>query len=471
MSTQQMVLATLAAAIATVSSGRAQQQSEEAPNLLVVVLDDVGVDMIGAYQEGTDVERTPTIDALARDGVRFTGAYTSPLCSPTRACIMTGRYGFRTGIGNVEEGKGHDLSIAEVTIPEVLDASGRGYSHAAIGKWHLSADLEAGSTAPNEAGFEHFAGALHNVTDYYDWEKTIDGEIVHTNEYITTDNADSAIEWIAGRTGPWCCYLAFNAVHSGLDGGHLYQDPPASLTSFDEQPARGVQPLQRKYLAILEALDRELDRLLDSLTPAVRDRTTILLIGDNGTPGQVTQAPFPKTHGKGSVHEGGIRVPLIVSGFGVPGRGVCKALVHSVDLFATVAALAGVDEAELASYLPAARTLDSKSLAPYLLDPTHPSIRKTAFAEWFTPNHDPDVSEAIVARRAIRNEQYKLIRHESPVRTRSAPPVVTEEIYDLAKDRFERCDLLRSGRNLSATERANLESLRAELARLLASGR
>lgn len=458
----------LVALLAAASPGLAQQAPAGSPNLLIVVLDDVGVDMIGAYGEGTAAERTPRIDDLARGGVRFTRAYTSPVCSPTRASVMTGRYGFRTGIGTVEEIGGFDLPLAEVTIPEVLDAGSRGYAHAAIGKWHLSADLEAGSTAPNDAGWQHFAGALHNVTDYYDWDKTIDGQVVHTTEYVTIDNADSAIEWIAARTGPWCCYLAYNAAHTGLSGGRIYQDPPASLTTFDEDPGRGIPPLQRKYLAILEALDHELGRVLDSLPADVRARTTILVLGDNGTPGQVTEAPFPKIHGKGTVHEGGIRVPLVIAGHGVARPGVCDALVHSVDLFATVAELAGVGPEELAGLLPAGRTLDSRSLVPYLADPDRASIRETAYAEWFTPNHDPAVSEEAAFNRAIRNDRYKLVRHE--VRTKSGWSVSAEAFYDLARDPYERSDLLSPWRALSRTERANLESLRAELARLAASG-
>ncbi len=470
MSTLRTTACAVVAALASFSSVQGQEPPHDPPNFLVVILDDVGVDMVGAYQEGTGVERTPTLDSLARSGVRFTRAYSSPVCSPTRACVMTGRYGFRTGIGTVEELGGHDLPLDEVTIPEALDATGRGYSHAAIGKWHLSSDLEAGSTAPNEAGFHHFAGALHNVVDYYDWDKTIDGEVVHTDGYITTDNADSAIEWIASRAGPWCCYLAFNAAHTGWSGGRLYQDPPPDLTTYDDEPGRPLPPMQRRYLAILEALDLELGRVLESLPPDVRERTTVLVLGDNGTPGQVTQRPFPMTHGKGTIHEGGIRVPLVVSGYGVAHPGVCDALVHSVDLFATVADLAGLDARELQALLPSGRTLDSVSLVPYLSDPAHASIRRTAFAEWFTPNHDPETSDRILANRAIRDPRYKLIRHEAAVPGCDGKPFVVEELFDLAADPYEQDDLLHGLRPLSATERARLEALRTELDRLLASG-
>ncbi|MHC5212741.1 MAG: sulfatase-like hydrolase/transferase, partial [Planctomycetota bacterium] len=163
--------------------------------------------------------------------------------------------------------------------------------------------------------------------------------------------------------------------------------PPSHLHSVDlsaaASPAETPTPY---YRAMVEALDTELGRLLDGLGPALQSRTTVVFLGDNGTPGEVSSRPFAKDHAKGTLYEGGVNVPLIVTGprVKVPGT-ESIALVSVTDLFATVAEIAKVDLGQTLPGVP----LDSRSLVPYLADPSAPPQRKVLFTELFHPNGQP----------------------------------------------------------------------------------
>jgi arylsulfatase A-like enzyme len=222
---------------------------------------------------------------------------------------------------------------------------------------------------------------------------------------------------------PWFCYLAFHAPHAPL------HEPPAELhhVVVDAAPKDRIGNAGRDrqlFRAMVEALDTEIGRVLDGLGDAL-DSTTVIVIGDNGTKASVASAPFDAQHAKGSVYEGGVLVPLIVAGPSVSRRGsVSDALVHAVDVFATVAELAGV---ALEAALPGVE-LDSQSLVPYLQDPARASRRDVLYTELFEPNgFGPRTSFA----RAIRDDRYKLIASSDG-----------DELYDLSVDPYEQTDLL-----------------------------
>ncbi len=354
-------------------------------NVLLVIADDLGVDMVPAYGEGTDLPVLPVIDSLAASGVLFRNAYVNPLCSPTRACLQTGRHSFRTGIGTViMESDEPVLPAGEVTLPEMLDAGTGGlHAHGLFGKWHLHSKEVGGFAGPNDAGWSHFAGSLLNLDargshGYYDWEKVTNGVAQQTAVYATTDTVDSALAWLAAASEPWLCCVAFNAPHGP------WHVPPAGLYTQDLSSAPPISVDPRPYYkAMAEALDSELGRLLSSIDPQVLARTTVIFIADNGTPGLVVAPPIDNCKAKGTVFEGGINVPLIVSGALVESPGTeCAALVHGVDVFATVAEIAGVN---LAATLPGT-TIDGLSLVRYLADPSLPSARPHNFAELYGPN-------------------------------------------------------------------------------------
>lgn len=425
---------TFLAALAAARSGAAQATGD---NLLIVIADDLGVDQVACYGEGTRTAPTPTIDALAASGVLFRNAWAHPLCSPTRAALHTGRRPFRTGIGTALAGANDPvLALAETTLPELVGAAG--HATALIGKWHLGTNGIGGALAPNAAGWSHFAGALAGaVPSYYQWVRVVDGTARMHTSYATSTSVDDALAWIGARSGPWLCVVAFHAPHTP------YEAPPASLHSED---LTGLDPNTTPrpfYRAMVEAMDRELARLLAGLG-AARARTNVIFLGDNGTPGTIAMAPFTRSHGKGTPYEGGVNVPLIVAGpiVAAPGR-ESAALVEASDVFTTAAALCGVDAR---AALPAGTALDGVSFVDVLANPSAAGSRRSVFAERFDDG-DEDA--------CLRDARHKLIRRRSG-------STESFELYDLVADPFEADELLAG--SLDAEQQRAWEELRAVLA-------
>lgn len=434
----------------------AQETSQ--PNVLVVVLDDVGVDSVGIYAEGADPAPTPVFDSLAQSGILFRNAWANPTCSPSRAEILTGRYGFRTGLGRIVGAHGWALALSELTIPEVLARNPTlGYRSAAFGKWHLSNDFYGGGDAgPNLQGFEHFAGTWGNIDpfteSYYSYDKLVNGQHVASNGYATSEVVDDALAWIQGSQDPWFCYVAFQAPHTP------YHEPPAHLHTQAAQIS-GLDPRffpRPFYLAMLEAADTELGRLLAGLGTQLAN-THVIVIGDNGTPKECSLSPFEPNHAKLSPYEGGVNVAMLVTGPSVvaPGREV-SALVNATDVFATVLDWTG---AKIRGAMPVGYVHDSISLLPYLTSPVAFPLRSQVYADWFSPNSPTGIG-SIRAHRMLRDERYKLIETYAPVRT--------TELYDLLADPFEELNLV-LGPLISLEHLDALTSLRVRLAELVDS--
>jgi arylsulfatase A-like enzyme len=316
-------------------------------------------------------------------------------------------------------GAKYELPRCELTIPKALDLHAGGQAHAAIGKWHLGNNLNGGKLAPNQAGYDHYAGSLPCcVGNYFNWQKTVNGTTFQRTTYATTDNVNDARDWINSRTGPWFLWLAFNAPHFPYHAPpettpplHTYTlpVPPEASCAFLENDEKRLC-----YLAMLQALDTELGRLfqqVQDVDPDFLDRTTIIFLGDNGTPPDVSAPFLDPDHAKFSLYEGGIRVPLIISGPGVvsPNR-TSSDLVNATDLYVTILELlAGVDPA---LFLPAGLVLDSESLVPILNE--GPGTRTFLFSE-------------VIGSTAIREQRYKLIDHGGPA----------DEFYDLQTNAIE----------------------------------
>ena len=390
-------------------------------NILLVIVDDVGVDESSCYDSSGALASTPTIDSLCAAGVVFTNAWTNPVCAPTRAGLLTGRYSFRTGVGDVPGMGSPGIDLGEFTLSMALDRENSGYEHACMGKWHLSTNANGGVNNPNFMGFSRYAGWTGGgVPSFFDWTKVVDGDSSPVTNYATSENVDDALDWIDMRGDtPWFLWLAFNAPHTPF---HL---PPEELhtleglTGTEEHIA--ANPLLY-YRAALEAVDSEVGRLLSSLPVEVRARTDVIFFGDNGTPPQTYASDDPgRRRVKGAPYEGGVRVPLVISGPSViDGDRQVDALVNSTDLFATVLELAGVD---IGGDLPD----DSVSLVPYLEDSDQAALRSWIFAERF----GPEVPDNRVFK-AIRDERYKLIRLEN----------LADEFYDLFDSPDESVNLL-----------------------------
>lgn len=417
----------------TLLAAAAPQRTSPGPspppiNAVVVVLDDVGHDLVGVYAreyacvgcspgEAPD-PCTPNLDALAQEGTRFTNVWSSPWCSPTRAMILTGKPAVGVGMGIVTSPyiQRRGLDTTETTIADLVPLS------AAVGKWH-TADIPLSWTHPLDCGFDSFAGTMWNLNpppsdgpNYFDWRR-YDGlnPPVQTFEYATKVTTDDALEQLATLNqarAPWVLYVAYHAIHVPF---HCPPNPPppgAAPCGTDWWNScnngctyGGGICLSR---AMMQALDAELGRLLAGIDAT---DTAIFVVGDNGTPFHAKGVPF--TNGsKGMLYQGGINVPLIARVPGSAGGATVNELVSVSDLFTTVADLARMPVP------PSVTGLDSVSLAQYVA-PSYAAPgaapRDYVYSETFQPNFRP-VNGAPPAEyaadnhdRAIRNDRYKLI--------------------------------------------------------------
>ncbi|MEM7158522.1 MAG: sulfatase-like hydrolase/transferase [Myxococcota bacterium] len=400
--------------------------------VLLVIADDLGVDAIAAYADINGVDSgerpypaTPTIDSICK-GVRFTRAWATPTCTPTRGSIITGQYGFRTGLDGV--GRGKEIRAGQMTLPKLV---GNLANTANIGKWHLGHDDSIGGLrTPNEMGWDHYAGAIDNLDGYFEYTKVVDGKEVAVDNYATTETVDDALRFIGtqGAEDSWLVWLAFNAPHGPF---HL---PPESLHAH----AGATDPAEH-YDAMVEALDTELGRLLAALP----DGVDVVFLGDNGSPARTIRRPLDKKHSKGTLYEGGLHVPLCVSGPTVKGSRSEDALVSSVDLYATVAELLGADP------LPASTAGDSSSLVPYLRGESQAG-HAVIFSQQ-NRSHERKAKAKNVGGKAIRDERYKLIVFEDG----------NHALFDLERDPGETRNLYDDASGKAA--RAKLEAALAEL--------
>ncbi len=403
------------------------------PNVLVLVLDDVATDRIGAYDEHEQPAHTPTIDALAAEGIRFTEAYAHPVCSPSRASLLTGRMARRTGIGfNVRPGSDHRLPDGEGTLAELLKAAPSPYATYGIGKWHLQPRDTQTVAHPMSQGFDRWEGAIGNLvlpdsyTDYTWYEA--DGAIhEHESEYLTTREIDRLVDAVQTLPEPWFAWGALHAPHGP------WTAPPASLLQAPVPEDASGPDL---YDAMLEAADTELARLLAHVD---RSDTLIVLLGDNGTPKHMIRPPLKTEHGKGTAFEAGVRVPWIVVGPGVPPGQVSDALVSVVDLFPTVAEAAGVDPQRPGV------PIDGVSLWP-VLSGDQRSVRRFAFSEKAYRRNDR------ASLRMVRDQRFKLMERGK-----------THTLHDLQGRHDDGPDV---SEVLSAEDQAAFEALKKELQRV-----
>lgn len=376
----------------TVDGRESPQAVVRAPggNVLVILLDDIGLDKVGYADAHPQPSPTPNIDQLAAEGMVFDAAYAYPSCSPTRAAIMTGRSGWRTGVGNgIHLDKDtYALPESELTLAELVRAApGAAWSSSFVGKWHLASRRSSRVlTNPLDQGFDHWEGSLTNLdlswghapvqTTYDYWEKVIDGTPEWVESYATIDTTDDAIRRVQTLDEPWLLHVSYNASHTPLT------PPPEDLHDFG--PLTYDTPQIERFDAVTQALDAQLGRLLVEVDPST---TTVFLLSDNGTTENMIREPWDPTRGKLTLYEGGTHVPFVAWGALVEQPGSrSEAFVHVLDLFPTLADIAGVRWHELAFDDGRPRPIDGLSLLPYLLDPTTSSQRETIVTSKFAPN-------------------------------------------------------------------------------------
>lgn len=407
--------------------------AQRPPNVVLFLVDDLGWRDLGC--QGAQVFETPVADRLASQGARFTQAYAAcPVCSPSRAALMTGKTPARVGFtGHITATGKHrypphgriippddnlHLPLGETTLAEALAKVG--YVSASMGKWHLGGP----EYWPRRQGFDvNVAGHTHGSPSSYwfpylnpdqPWNPdmpNLDGG--RPGEYLTDRLTDEAVSFLEkNRDKPFFLYLTHYAVHLPL------QAPPDLIEKYRRKLARGPAPVDPVYAAMVESMDHSLGRILAALERLdLAEDTLVIFTSDNGGLASVTDNT-PLRAGKGYLYEAGIRVPLIVRW---PGRTRAGATIDApaigTDLFATIAEACG------ASHETAA---DSRSLLPLL---TGEAERLPGDLYWYYPHYSPQAKQPGAA---IRSGNWKLIEHYDP-------PAV--ELYDLSEDPSESRDL------------------------------
>lgn len=331
------------------------------PNILLIVSDDQGYADTG-FQGAKDIP-TPHLDRLAKSGIRFTsGSVTHPFCSPTRAGLMTGRYQQRFGHERnpFYEPTDHreGLPMSETLLPARLREAG--YVTGWVGKWHLGAAPEF---APQRRGFAETYGFIGGGHRFREWKENAaveyqvpierNGVAVETPEHLTEAFGREAAAFVKRHASePWFLYLAFNAPHTP------HEPTPERLARF----AAIKDPQRQKYAAQVSLMDDAIGETLGALRESGQEsRTLVFFFSDNGGPVGVNGSDNTPLRGaKGTVYEGGVRVPFLIAWPGkIPGGRSDDRPVSSVDVFATSLGVAGAP-------MPTDKKYDSVNLLPYL---------------------------------------------------------------------------------------------------------
>jgi len=316
------------------------------PNVLLIMTDDQGWGDI--HSHGNAKIDTPRLDKLAESGARFDRFYVSPVCAPTRSSLLTGRYNPRTGTHGVTRGM-ENMRGEEVTIAEIFKAAG--YATGCFGKWHNGAHYPY---HPNGQGFDEFVGfCAGHWNNYFDTHLQHNGKRIETEGYITDVLTDAALDFIdTNKDQPFFCYVPYNAPHSPWQVPDKY---------FDKYTQKGLDTTTACAYAMVENIDDNVGRLLDRLDEHdLTDNTIVLFLTDNGPNSNRYNGGMKGR--KGSVDEGGVRVPLFVK---YPkkideGTEVERIAMH-IDLLPTLVELCGVPMLET-------KPLDGTSLVPLVTE-------------------------------------------------------------------------------------------------------
>jgi arylsulfatase A-like enzyme len=381
------------------------------PNVVLIVADDLGYGEL-SVQGSTDI-LTPNIDSIARNGVRFTDGYvTCPVCSPTRAGLLTGRYQqrfgheFNPGPAGSESGT-FGLPLSETTLPQRMKQLG--YATGMVGKWHLGT---RDGYYPTDRGFDEFFGFLGGAHSYVNAKAEAKNPILRGKEvvaeisYTTEEFAREACSFIdRHKDHPFFLYVPFNAVHAPMDALEKYMAPFGSI----------VDEKRRKFAGMLAALDVAVGNILGKLNQTdLTDDTLLIFISDNGGPtAQTASMNAPLRGFKTQVLEGGIRVPFMMQWpRHIPAGATYSDPVISLDILPTIIAAAG-------GTLAASDKTEGVNLSPYLVDKISGAPHEALF--WRQGEHF-----------AVRKGDYKLVLQAGE----------TLSLYNLAKDIHEDQNLI-----------------------------
>jgi arylsulfatase A len=408
------------------------KQQHSKPNFLILLIDDLGAMDVGCY--GQEIMETPNIDRLSGEGMKWTNAYSScPVCSPTRAAILTGkspaRIHFTGHITAIERHRYPENSAIlppedlmyipheEIMLPEALKAAG--YVSGSFGKWHVGGP----GYWPTDQGFDVNAGGwTHGSPPSFffpyerpgsEWNASI--PTLHggqEGEYLTDRLTDEAIGFIReNRDRPFLVYLSHYAVHTPLEAPEALIDKYKMLTKNT-----GIDPV---YAAMVESVDQNVGRVLSSLDDlGLNENTVVVFASDNGGLERVTDNR-PYRRGKGHLYEGGIRVPFIMRWPGyIPQGSVSENRTISEDIYATILDIAGKDSV-------AGAGIDGRSLVS---DFSCVKLARQPDLHWYYPHYGIGQDPGSI----IISGNYKLIEHYDPPRV---------ELFNLSEDISETTDL------------------------------
>ena len=375
-------------------------------NVVLLVWDDIGVDGLSCYYPGlAGIGTTKYIDARSKTGVRFRKHTNSPVCSPFRAEVLTGKKAYRSGIGTVTNSSdGVALDPAIPTIASTLQNAG--YRTHAVGKWHLTPPGYTNLPLhPVACGFQSWQGVPLNPSSYssYSWGDSTTNTVINKSDvYLTEYTTDVGISHIAGSE-PFFIYMCYNAAHAP------FHCPPAHHSGCGDMSDNAY------FKAMRENLDYETERFLNALNPA---NTIVIMTTDNGTPQGIDLHGYDPDLVKGRTFLGGVRCPMIIWGPGIPSNRTCDALTHASDVTATILDLLGL------SAMPSA--VDGISFKDNLLDPSLPSKRVYSYSEVFAFNGIPH--NIILHNQCAEDSKYHLVKDST----------LGYLMFDTNKDPFER---------------------------------
>ena len=385
------------------------------PNILLIMTDDQGYWDTGVT--GNPHIDTPKMDRIAKEGVQFTRFYAAPVCAPTRAGVMTGRYYLRTGLYNTRFG-GDTLGKDEITVAQLLKKAG--YRTGLFGKWHLG---KYHGYQPQQRGFDEFLGHYHGHIERYEFADQLvhNGTPVKTRGYVSELFTDAAMDFISATkkktAQPFFCALMFNAPHSPwvLDTSHYGQ--PKGDKLLTKYLAKKMPIREARIYALIERVDQNIGRLLAHLKAYDLERETLVVfMSDNGGVSKFWKGGIRGN--KGGVHEGGVRSPFYARWPGtITAGGVVNGQASHVDLLPTFCELAGAPLAK-------DRKIDGKSLVKLLKQGRGDRHHEYVYHTWdrYSPNPDK--------RWSVSDQRWKLVG----LFTKTKPDPDKWQLFDLQAD-------------------------------------
>jgi arylsulfatase A-like enzyme len=443
------------------SSFAIAQKNSKSPNVILIITDDQGYGDLGI--QGNPHLQTPVIDAFAEESVRLVNFYVSPVCAPTRASLMTGRYSLRTGVRDTYNG-GAMMSSNEITIAELL--KGKNYVTGIFGKWHLGDNYPM---RPSDQGFDesliHLSGGMGQVGDFTTFfqgdQSYFDPVLWNNNQqkkykgYCSDIFAEEAIKFIEkNKDKPFFTYLSFNAPHTPLQVPEKYYekykdiDPSAGFG----QDGRPFYPMTekdkedaRKVYAMVENIDDNLGKLFLKLEElGIKENTIVIFMTDNGP--QQRRYVGGLNGLKGSVFQGGVRAPFFIRyPEGFEGNKDAAALSAHIDVLPTLAELCGFE-------LPNDRKIDGQSMLPWIKGEPQKSGDRSYFTYW--TRKFPELYENI----SIQRADWKLVGN-----TGYNSPIEDFGLFDLASDPYEQRNLVKSHASKAKELKAEMDQLLEEL--------